>query len=451
MNRSPLEIHRTEQIPRLCEQFEENQFLLVREKTTGCVCFDPLLSEHPSPSAAAVDSTIEKGSSSSLRNKLIPSTTEEDATNNWEILAAPAGDNDNSPKSAGGPSPKAGSREFRQAHGSGAEENKDLRGALEDGTGAPAAPDDDKTFQFHEILPYDIHRNGSRASRKRISGRVGIVLSGRNSIAAGILNVIVGLFSYLKKNQRASSAQVVRSASHDNSRHQDGSAQGTPTAGRAPADASFVEQGGPPPRSLPRANSAHSSSAHTEEQLGVGRHDNNSRGPAPAAAILRQQTSPAGPQQGSHRPGRVELLGYVGGPKGFLQGRCKRIAEWSHVKSWLNQGGCAAFSYSPTEDFADVGAVLKRCESDGLEHLVLIGGPHCLPFLLKTIFPHLQERNIGFVFVPKSKNANFYFPYYMPVTLGFDSSRRMLAELVGNIAVDTLSSNKYWHFIRCGD
>ncbi len=51
----------------------------------------------------------------------------------------------------------------------------------------------------------------------------------------------------------------------------------------------------------------------------------------------------------------------------------------------------------------------------------------------------------------QGKNANFYYPYYLPIPLGFDSSRRMLSELAGNISIDSLSSKKYWHFIRCGD
>ncbi|CAE6924093.1 PFP-BETA1 [Symbiodinium sp. CCMP2456] len=39
----------------------------------------------------------------------------------------------------------------------------------------------------------------------------------------------------------------------------------------------------------------------------------------------------------------------------------------------------------------------------------------------------------------------------MPLTLGFDTARRLLSEVAGNIFVDALSSNKYWHFIRCGE
>ncbi|CAD7936923.1 unnamed protein product, partial [Amoebophrya sp. A25] len=31
------------------------------------------------------------------------------------------------------------------------------------------------------------------------------------------------------------------------------------------------------------------------------------------------------------------LLGYVGGPRGFLEGRCKKITRWTQVRSWLNQ------------------------------------------------------------------------------------------------------------------
>eukprot|EP00439_Symbiodinium_sp_Y106_P034134 s2561_g4.t1 len=53
--------------------------------------------------------------------------------------------------------------------------------------------------------------------------------------------------------------------------------------------------------------------------------------------------------------------------------------------------------------------------------------------------------------VPHSKNLNLYVKRYMPLTLGFDTARRLLSEVAGNIFVDSLSSNKYWHFIRCGE
>ena len=87
-------------------------------------------------------------------------------------------------------------------------------------------------------------------------------------------------------------------------------------------------------------------------------------------------------------------------------------------------------------------------EEHKLRALVIVGGPADL-----TWAHHLSKHlpSVTVIGVPKSKNANFYFPYYLPITLGFDSSRWMLSELAGNVAIDSMSSRKYWHFIHCGD
>lgn len=79
-------------------------------------------------------------------------------------------------------------------------------------------------------------------------GRVGVIFAGQNSIAAGILNVVNGLFAYLKRNEEEGKS--------------------------------------------------------------------------------------------------AEIFGYIGGPYGFLEGRYRRINKWTQIRTWLNQGGCAAFSYS---------------------------------------------------------------------------------------------------------
>lgn len=39
---------------------------------------------------------------------------------------------------------------------------------------------------------------------------------------------------------------------------------------------------------------------------------------------------------------------------------------------------------------------------------------------------------------------------YIPITLGFDSARGVLAEIAGNISLDALSSGKFYHLVRCG-
>lgn len=151
-------------------------------------------------------------------------------------------------------------------------------------------------------------------AHKCVFGRVGVVLAGQNSIAAGILNVVGGLFAYLKRNE---------------------------IEGRS-----------------------------------------------------------------------AELFGYIGGPFGFLEGRYRRISKWTQIRTWLNQGGCAAFSYSRSPTRSESVELLeqtRQCLAEhGLNHFVIIGGPRDL-FWADFLAEELPELNV--IFVPKSKNASqLYVP-----------------------------------------
>lgn len=123
------------------------------------------------------------------------------------------------------------------------------------------------------------------------------------------------------------------------------------------------------------------------------------------------------------------LYGYIGGPKGFINGTYRKITKWTQVKNWLNQGGCEPFSYGSSKEYftEEALATAKRhVEEHKLRALVIVGGPADL-----TWAHHLSKNlpGVTVIGVPKSKNANFYYPYYLPITLGFDSSQWMLSEL----------------------
>ena len=63
------------------------------------------------------------------------------------------------------------------------------------------------------------------------------------------------------------------------------------------------------------------------------------------------------------------MYGYVGGPAGFLKGTYRKIAKWTQVKTWLNQGGCEPFSYGSSKDcFTEEAAMKakKHCEEHKL-------------------------------------------------------------------------------------
>ncbi|KAF8819168.1 hypothetical protein IE077_004274, partial [Cardiosporidium cionae] len=54
------------------------------------------------------------------------------------------------------------------------------------------------------------------------------------------------------------------------------------------------------------------------------------------------------------------------------------------------------------------------------------------------------------IWVPHSSGGEIHFPEFIPLALGFDSARAVTSEFTGNIATDSTSSKKYYHFIGCG-
>lgn len=49
---------------------------------------------------------------------------------------------------------------------------------------------------------------------------------------------------------------------------------------------------------------------------------------------------------------------------------------------------------------------------------------------------------------PKTIDGDLKVDPYIPISFGFDTACRTYSELIGNLSSDTLSSQKYWHFVR---
>ncbi|CAE6920875.1 PFP-BETA1 [Symbiodinium natans] len=156
----------------------------------------------------------------------------------------------------------------------------------------------------------------------------------------------------------------------------------------------------------------------------------------------------------------ARLVGFVNGPRGFLEGKFKEITE-NQVKKDMNQGSwrllghgsCRDGSYSKENRMEEAQIAAEVCNELRLDALVIVAGPKDLSWAatLATAFTEEELCRTKVIGVPHSKNLNLYVKRYMPLTLGFDTARRLLSEVAGNIFVDALSSNKYWHFIRCGE
>jgi diphosphate--fructose-6-phosphate 1-phosphotransferase len=137
-----------------------------------------------------------------------------------------------------------------------------------------------------------------------------------------------------------------------------------------------------------------------------------------------------------------ELLGLVGGPKGY-DGEDNIV----NLKNDITVHGLELIGYSSFSGL-DLEEISRRFIDLGLTSLVVCAASDELESAvrLSALFPQM-------VIVPQSRNQHVLIAEdgLCSTSLGFDSARRVLAELAGNIAIDCMSSKKYWHFINCGD
>jgi len=153
------------------------------------------------------------------------------------------------------------------------------------------------------------------------------------------------------------------------------------------------------------------------------------------------------------------VIGFHGGPPGFLEGRARVIPANDVLAAMnlgdielLSYGTCSEGGFSGPERTEEARQAMAVCEDNRLDSLVIIGGSRDLSWAASlSVFFKQSGCRTTIVGVPHSKNLNMYVPHYMPITLGFDSASRMLSEIAGNVIVDSISSKKYWHFIRCGE
>ncbi len=143
------------------------------------------------------------------------------------------------------------------------------------------------------------------------------------------------------------------------------------------------------------------------------------------------------------------LIGFLDGPGGVVAGRSRELnAEELH--RYRNQGGFDLIGSGRTkieteEQLQAAHAHVQKLELDGL---VVIGGDdsNTNAAVLAEYFQKVgcKTRVIG---VPKTidgdlKNA------MVATSFGFDTACKVYAEIIGNIARDALSAQKYYHFIR---
>ncbi len=148
------------------------------------------------------------------------------------------------------------------------------------------------------------------------------------------------------------------------------------------------------------------------------------------------------------------LLGVRNGPKGLLAGELFEIRE-SDLAQIINTGGFAFMGTDRTkiktkDQFEQVEAV---CRDQRIDCLVIVGGDDSntnAAVLAEHLFQnvHSDGRGVQVLGVPKTIDGDLQVGDLLPVSFGFDTATKTYSEMVGNILQDTLSSRKYWHFVK---
>ncbi|CBZ52548.1 hypothetical protein NCLIV_023360 [Neospora caninum Liverpool] len=146
-----------------------------------------------------------------------------------------------------------------------------------------------------------------------------------------------------------------------------------------------------------------------------------------------------------------KLIGFLDGALGLAKDDFIELTQET-VASYLNMGGCELLGYRAFKSLTDfsISRIQQVCEKHGLHGLVIVGGAEDLQAATQLAHRFLQEGlRTRVVAVPHSARGELHCEEFLPITLGFDSARSMLSEFCGNIALDSSSSKKYYHFVRC--
>ncbi len=143
------------------------------------------------------------------------------------------------------------------------------------------------------------------------------------------------------------------------------------------------------------------------------------------------------------------LLGFLDGPGGIVEGKYKELKK-EEVDSYRNLGGFDLLGSGRTKIETDeqLKASLDAMQKLKLDGLIVIGGDdsNTNSALLAEYFlkNKCETKVIG---VPKTIDGDLTNSC-VAISFGFDTATKTYAELIGNLAKDTISDKKYYHFIK---
>uniref|UniRef100_A0A7S0A7I1 Pyrophosphate--fructose 6-phosphate 1-phosphotransferase n=1 Tax=Pyrodinium bahamense TaxID=73915 RepID=A0A7S0A7I1_9DINO len=144
------------------------------------------------------------------------------------------------------------------------------------------------------------------------------------------------------------------------------------------------------------------------------------------------------------------MIGFLDGPHGVFSGNFVEISS-EIMDGFRNTGGfdmlgSGRHKIETEEQFQNSMTV---CQAIGLDGLVVIGGDDSNTngaVLAEYFKAHGCKTKV--VGAPKTIDGDLKCPPHIPVSFGFDTACKTFAGLVGNISVDALSAQKYYHLVR---
>jgi len=144
------------------------------------------------------------------------------------------------------------------------------------------------------------------------------------------------------------------------------------------------------------------------------------------------------------------MIGFLDGPHGIFSGNYVEITD-EIMDGFRNTGGfdmlgSGRHKIESDEQFKNS---MDVCTEIGLDGLVVIGGDdsNTNGALLAEYFK-ANGCNTNVVGAPKTIDGDLKCPPHLPISFGFDTACKTYATLVGNVAVDALSAQKYYHIVR---
>jgi len=144
-----------------------------------------------------------------------------------------------------------------------------------------------------------------------------------------------------------------------------------------------------------------------------------------------------------------KLYGFLGGPSGLVDGKYLKI-DAALMNKYRNTGGfdiiqSGRTKLESTEQFDKCIEVVKQLK---LNAIIIIGGDdsNTNAAVLAEYFAE-KKVSCSVIGCPKTIDGDLKNKY-IETSFGFDTAVKTYSELIGNIARDANSAQKYWHFIK---